>query len=193
MNLKSAVSVLCRVGNDGNIYGWVPIYPGNVGSPNSNGNRPLGVTSNNPVGYYWDVVGSATNRDVEFSWSEFALHRPWVFSWVVPIIGKPGVAGIGPAGSFAWIPDTHTFCGSLGGGASVAKNATVGPLTHMSGDADRILSGWSVSAGANVPLTPMGGPGIQATAGQGGAAVGPSWGVPGIAGSVTFGVCAKLW
>jgi RHS repeat-associated protein len=63
------------------------------------------------------------------SWWSALKHSPWVVSWILPLGPVPGVAGVGPAGSFAWNPATKTLCGSIGAGASVGDNLAGGPVT----------------------------------------------------------------
>jgi len=49
-----------RVGNDGRIQGWIPIYPGQVAGASSlpdAANGRLTITSSSPVGYYWGDIG----------------------------------------------------------------------------------------------------------------------------------------
>jgi hypothetical protein len=124
---------------------------------------------------------------------EYLLHRPWVVSWIVPIKPVPFIAGFGPAGSFAWNPNTHTACIGIGGGASAGKNVSYGPLTHgymwdgrkWPDGADDVLSGVALSGGFNFPWL-VGG---QGTIGFSGAAMGPSLGVPGGALSITYSHC----
>src|SRR5437016_7746408 len=77
----------------------------------------------------------------------------WVVSWILPVVGPvPGVVGVGPAGGVAWNPQTHNLCVGAGLGASAGHNAAIGPLLTSSGNVDRILSGWSVSGGGNLPF-----------------------------------------
>lgn len=124
------------------------------------------------------------------------LSRPWSFNWILPVLGEPGLAGVGPAGNLAINPGTHTVCLSAGLGASVGHNVSVGPLTQVKSftgtpypqSADEILSGWSVSGGGNFPL----GPGYQAMVNSSGLASGPTAGSPGLSVAVTDATCIKL-
>jgi RHS repeat-associated protein len=130
------------------------------------------------------------------------LSKPWVFSWIVPLAPVPAIAGGGPAGTVAYNPQTRNLCVGLGGGASVGKNASLGPLlfggsftsTPWPSNADAILGGWSASGGANWLFpTPFAGIGYQVTANSSGVAHGPTLGVAGVSGSVTYSVCGKLF
>ena len=131
------------------------------------------------------------------------LRKPWVLSWIYPVGPVPGVFGIGPAGSFAWNPETHNFCAGIGAGGSVGRNVSLGPLTHgwtpegkraSPQEMDGILGGWSISGGLNAPGPGGGpGPGIQVTTNGSGTAVGPTVGAPGASISATTAACGKLW
>jgi RHS repeat-associated protein len=133
----------------------------------------------------------ATNNE---SFLGYLASRPWVVSWILPVVGPvPGVVGVGPAGGVAWNPQTHNLCVGFGLGASAGHNAAIGPLTTSSGNVDSILSGWSVSGGANLPFpSPTAGLGWQVIANSSGVAQGPTAGVAGLSGAVTWSACAKF-
>src|SRR6185312_3715113 len=112
------------------------------------------------------------------------FNKPWALSWIIPVVGAPVVAGLGPAGDLEWDPNSHTACAGIGIGASAGHNAAVGPLTngktftgqtYQSGAKD-ILAGWSLSGGYNTPALI----GVQGMINGSGAAWGPSVGVPGV-------------
>jgi hypothetical protein len=107
----------------------------------------------------------------------------------------PGVLGIGPAGNLAWNPNTKTMCISvLGLGAAAGHNVAIGPIMYSSGNVDSILSGWSISAGGNLPDTmKTGNLGVQIIGNSSGIAYGTTTGVPGLSGAVTYSLCGKLW
>lgn len=139
-----------------------------------------------------DSNSTAANND---SFLGYLRKKPWVVSWILPVAGPvPGVIGVGPAGSVAWNPQTNNLCVGGGLGASAGHNVSVGPLLSSSGDVDSILSGWSISGGANLPFpTPATGLGWQVIANSSGVAQGPTAGVAGLSGSVTWSACAKLF
>lgn len=124
------------------------------------------------------------------------LNRPWVLSWIIPIVGAPVIAGIGPAGDLEWDPNTHTACAGIGIGASAGHNAAVGPLTNgktftgqtYQNGAKDILAGWSLSGGYNTPALV----GIQGMINGSGAAWGPSVGVPGVSVASTYSACVTF-
>jgi hypothetical protein len=124
----------------------------------------------------------------------YITSKPWVVSWILPLAGPvPGVVGVGPAGGVAWNPKTHNLCVGFGLGASAGHNAAIGPLLTSSGNVDSILSGWSVSGGGNLPFPlPAAGLGWQVIANSSGVAQGPTAGVAGLSGSVTWSACANL-
>ena len=136
--------------------------------------------------------GDAANNG---SFWGYLASKPWVVSWILPVVGPvPGVVGVGPAGGVAWNPQTHNLCVGAGLGASAGHNAAIGPLLTSSGNVDRILSGWSVSGGGNLPFpSPAAGLGWQVIANSSGVAQGPTTGVAGLSGAVTWSACAKLW
>lgn len=124
------------------------------------------------------------------------FNKPWVLSWIIPIVGAPVVAGIGPAGDLEWDPASHTACAGIGIGASAGHNAAVGPLTngktftgqtYRSGAKD-ILAGWSLSGGYNTPALI----GVQGVINGSGAAWGPSVGVPGVSVASTYSACVTF-
>jgi hypothetical protein len=126
------------------------------------------------------------------------FNKPWVLGVVVPVAGEPGVMGAGPAGAIAYNPATRTVCIGAGLGASVGHTAALGPLTNAwnlrgapmsGGQVNDILSGWSISAGFNFPAPTGPGPGVQVTGNGSGVAVGPTGGIPGVSGSVTWSKC----
>jgi RHS repeat-associated protein len=124
------------------------------------------------------------------------FNRPWALSWIIPVVGAPVVAGIGPAGDLEWDPNSHTACAGIGIGASAGHNAAVGPLTNgrtLNGQtypegADGILSGWSLSVGGNTAAL-IGG---QAMINGSGWAGGPSVGVPGFSIASTYSACVTF-
>jgi RHS repeat-associated protein len=136
-------------------------------------------------------------------WLLALLQRPWMISWIIPMIGEPPLMGVGPAGSVAWNPPTHTLCVSAGAGASVGRNVALGPVTNAytwggvpasPSQTNGILGGWSVSGGGNIP-SPAGGtgPGAQLAANGSGWLLNPNVGIPGLSGSVTNATCSQLW
>jgi hypothetical protein len=131
-------------------------------------------------------------------WLLALLHRQCMISWVVPIAGEPGVLGGGPAGSFAFNPDTHTLCSSLGIGALVGHNIAIGPVKvagMMNGSApfpsgvNSILAVWSASVGGNLPMTG----GVTTMVNGAGGAAGPTIGMTGVSASATYALCGQLW
>ncbi len=74
-----------------------PVGGGGVGGGNGGNGQPGQQPTSKP---------NAANNG---SWWSALKHSPWVVSWILPIGPVPGVAGVGPAGSFAWNPATKTF------------------------------------------------------------------------------------
>jgi hypothetical protein len=151
------------------------------------------------MGYGWVDVGKVSASDSiaannQSFWS-YLTSKPWVVSLILPVAGPvPGVVGVGPAGGVAWNPQTHNLCVGAGLGASAGHNAAIGPLLTSSGKVDSILSGWSVSGGGNLPFpSPAAGLGWQVIANSSGVAQGPTAGVAGLSGAVTWSACANLW
>jgi hypothetical protein len=73
----------------------------------------------------------------------------------------------------------------IGLGASEGKNASFGPLIPIPGtnpNTDDVLSGASISEGANLPN----GVGAQATENPSGTLVGPTFGIPGLSVQATY-------
>jgi RHS repeat-associated protein len=124
------------------------------------------------------------------------FDRPWVLSWIIPVVGAPFVAGIGLAGDLEWNPNTHTACVGIGIGASAGHNATVGPLTNgrmfngksYPSGVDNVLGGWSLSLGGNTTAL-IGG---QLMINGSGWAAGPSVGVPGVSMASTYSACVTF-
>jgi len=119
-------------------------------------------------------------------------------SLIVPVVGEPGVVGIGPAGGLAFNPATHTVCVSIGIGTSVGHNVAFGPITAATmwsgtsafpSGVNKILSGWSASGGITGPVW-LGPTWMISGAG---AAAGPAVGVPGASVAATATVCVDLW
>ena len=141
---------------------------------------------------HWQTVGTISANS---SFWGYLLSKPWVVSWILPVAGPvPGVVGVGPAGGVAWNPKTHNLCVGIGLGASAGHNAAIGPLLTSSGNVDSILSGWSVSGGGNLPFpSPVAGLGWLVIANSSGVAQGPTAGVAGLSGSVTWSKCVNLF
>jgi hypothetical protein len=74
---------------------------------------------------------AAAARQRILDYLHWLLGRPWMLSWIFPVLGEPGAAGVGPAGSFVYNPQTHTVCASIGIGASVGDNVSIGPATKV--------------------------------------------------------------
>jgi RHS repeat-associated protein len=125
------------------------------------------------------------------------LTKPWVVNVIVPVWPVPAIIGTGPAFTFAYNPITHTICGGAGLGLSAGKTLSIGPLmfghsytnTAWPANADSVLSGWSVSLGANV----VGGAGGQMIVNSAGVAIGPSGAVPGVSIAATASACGALF
>jgi hypothetical protein len=121
------------------------------------------------------------------------LQRPWVFNIIIPIIGVPILAGVGPAGTIEYNPENNTLCAGAGIGASAGRNVTFGPLTngtmfngqYYPSGANSLLSGGSFSGGYTSPFLV----GAGGMANGSGAAAGPAFGVPGWSAAATYSVC----
>ena len=135
---------------------------------------------------------AAAARQRILDYLHWLLSRPWMLSWIFPVLGEPGAAGVGPAGSVVYNPQTHTVCASIGIGASVGDNVSIGPLTQVHTNpgykTDGIFRGGSLSGGLNTPI----GPGVQGTINSAGRAGGWDVGVPGASASSTTGSCVSL-
>ena len=194
------------VGSDGNVYNTQytsgPFV--SAGDPGSSdectgpcmGTLLPGYWTTTNLGSFGNLYGSAANSAGGFL--NWLFNKPWVLGVVLPVAGEPGVMGAGPAGAIAYNPATRTICVGAGLGASVGHTAALGPLTNawnlrgapMSGaQVNDILSGWSISGGFNFPAPTGPGPGFQVTGNGSGVAVGPSVGIPGLSGSVTWSKC----
>ena len=118
------------------------------------------------------------------------LKVPWSGSVVVPLVpfGPAASAGAGP--TFAYNPITDTGCAGLAAGAMVpagGRAAAVGPLTVGNlGNADNILAGGSVFAGAQSPNPAVG---VQVVGNSSGLLAGPTFGTPGIVAGVSASGC----
>jgi RHS repeat-associated protein len=130
------------------------------------------------------------------------LSRPWAVNWVLPVVGAPPVMGVGFAGVFAYNPSTRTWCSGLGVGASAGHSVAFGPMpfgysyssTPWPNNADSVLSGWSVGVGGNTPIpSGIAGIGYQASFNSAGVAHGPTAGVVGVSGSVTYSWCQPVF
>jgi RHS repeat-associated protein len=146
-----------------------------------------------------EIIGSCSG-DCIYSYSQsfsFGLsnlmNQPWMASIIIPVAPVPYLAGVGPAGSLAYNPKTHTLCAGLGIGAAGGKSVAGGPLSfgkmfngqdYPSG-ANNLLSGGSISVGGNF-VAILGG---QLTINGSGVAVGPTIGAPGAGISATYSVC----
>ena len=126
------------------------------------------------------------------------LQRPWVLSWIVPVVQIIPDVGVGPAGSFAFNPSTHTACASLGVGASAGRNVAAGPILEAKSlngvplspkGVTQILRGWSTSAGYN----DVSGAGLSGIVNGAGWAVGPTFGIPGGSLAVANSACISLY
>ena len=131
----------------------------------------------------------------------YLFSRPWVFSWTVPLLGEPGLAGVGPSGAFYWNPATRNFCGSLGVGLAGGHTGTIGPVTKAwtaqgvpaaPSQVDNIFTGLSWSFGGNFPSpgSPIG-LGVQVSGNGAGTLVNPNIGNMGAGISDTYGVCIQ--
>jgi RHS repeat-associated protein len=107
----------------------------------------------------------------------------YVASGIFPLVG--GVAG--PAISLAYVPERGEFIPAFGIGASLGRNWSIGPVYGPNPSA--VLRGLSWAGGLQF-APPVGGqvinsPGV-------GSLIGPTIGVPGSAGSATYGVCFQV-
>ncbi|HEY6251264.1 MAG TPA: RHS repeat-associated core domain-containing protein [Candidatus Angelobacter sp.] len=130
---------------------------------------------------------------------QYLVTKPWVLSVIVPLAPEPEL-GVGPAGSLAYDPQSHTLCAGVGVGAGAGHNAAVGPLlaghsfssTPWPQNAPELLSGWSVGLGFNTAFPPGAGIGGQLVFNSSGVAVGPTAGVPGGSVAVTYSGCLNF-
>jgi hypothetical protein len=117
-------------------------------------------------------------------------RSPWSLSGVIPVVGEPGVAGVGPAYNITYIPSSHTICLGGGLGASVGRDASLSVPVAGTGNwpqnAKDIAGGWSISGGA----TAANGVGVQGNWSPGnGKTLSPSAGIPGVSIAVTWSAC----
>ncbi len=155
---------------------------------------------------YWSIPGGlllgSESLQTEGTWTTLfkssgvddAISRPWVVSWIVPLVdGVPVLAGIGPAGDFEWNPATKTACIGLGIGAAAGHNLAYGQLAvgqmfngkNYPEGADDILRGVSLSGGYNWPNLL----GVQGMINDSGWAGGGTVGLPGGSIAVTNSAC----
>jgi len=117
------------------------------------------------------------------------LSVPWSGTVLFPLVpfGPAASAGAGP--TFAYNPKTDTGCYGLAGGAMVpatGRAVALGPLSVGNlGNADKILSGGSVFAGAQA--TPA--LGVQGMGNSSGLLAGPTFGTPGITAGASVSKC----
>lgn len=97
----------------------------------------------------------------------------------------PGL-GLGPSLSATYIPSTRELFIAPGIGAAAGHTFSFGPV--IGPNASAVMPGWSLGMGENsTPLT-----GWQGVGNSNGALVGPSFGLPGASGTLTYGFCFAL-
>jgi RHS repeat-associated protein len=173
---------------DEKVPAGVQVFPSSItGIPNGSGCTYGSGSCGGMIYGLTAAQQAAAARDRILSYLRWLLSRPWLISWVVPISD-----GVGPAGGFAYNPQTRLLCGGIGAGLSEGRNFAVGPLTNVKtfnhSSVDDILKGWSVSGGYNTPAYI----GVEATGNGSGVAGGPDVGNPGFSGAATYSYCATV-
>ena len=167
---------------------------GEDGGPGPGGEPPTSPTNPDKPKTRPRQQSSGGQPAIDGGFTSYLAGKPWMLSWIFPFGPVTGLVGAGPAGSVAWDPGTKSLCVGLGAGLAGGHNVAIGPLLSSSGNAHSILSGWSISAGGNLPFpSPMAGVGWQGTAGASGVAHGPAAGAAGISAALTWSSCATLW
>lgn len=166
------------VGNDNNIYGWVPWDPNDPALQDTTSGRHRIV----PVAY-WGVVGTVS--------SSSGLDRSWFQRGLDYIKSHPVFISVNEivAVQIIYQRSTNTICSNFGLGASVppTKAVTVGILNEGNmGRWTDVQSGWGYSFGANLFL------GYQGEFNSSGAVGGPTISGIGLSGSYTFGACGSI-
>ncbi|HXN53934.1 MAG TPA: RHS repeat-associated core domain-containing protein [Candidatus Acidoferrum sp.] len=131
---------------------------------------------------------SSIAADSDIFWDLFTV--PWSGTALYPLVsfGPVASAGVGP--TLAYNPRTDTGCYGIAAGAMVPAGghaAAVGPLSFGNlGNADNILAGGSVFAGAQSPNPFVG---VQAMGNRNGLLAGATFGIPGVVAGASVSKC----
>jgi hypothetical protein len=148
-------------------------------------------------GFGWPGGGWLSNYPLPPQWAIalawWLAHQPWSATVIIPLPGED----IGPAFTILADPADRFRCGGFGVGISEGRNASLGPAIPLAAghhatpqQARAIFSGWSVSVGGNLPTGGFpAGIGAQVGGNGSGIFVGPTFGMFGISGSITYSWC----